>query len=75
MNLSYFVYQKALIQTFTPAFWQHNNPCEITAIEHKFKRWFCTQKSDLNVRLKISDYKNKSYSDFEWQIELIDIKG
>ena len=26
--------------------------CESTALEHKFKRWFCTQKPVLNVRFK-----------------------
>ena len=30
----------------------HNNLCELTPLEHKFKRWFCTQKPVLNVRLK-----------------------
>ena len=25
---------------------------EFTALEHKFKRWFCTQKPVLNVRFK-----------------------
>ena len=29
-----------------------NNHCEFTAIEHKFKSWFCTQKQVLNVRFK-----------------------
>ena len=41
-----------------------NNLCEFTALEHKFKRWFCTQKSVLKVRFKDFWYKrNKSNSD------------
>ena len=35
-----------------PAFWLHNNICESTALEHKFKWWFCAQKAVLNVRFK-----------------------
>ena len=33
-------------------FWLHNNLCELTALEHKFRRWFCTQKPDFNFRFK-----------------------
>ena len=33
-----YVYQKALLRT------SHNNLCELTALEHKFKRSFFTQK-------------------------------
>ena len=36
----------------TPAFWLHNNLCEFIAIEHNFKKWFCTQKLVLNDRFK-----------------------
>ena len=40
---------------FTPAFdFIHNNLCESTALEHKFYRWFCTQKQFLNVRFNDS---------------------
>jgi hypothetical protein len=44
--------RKPKYEHFTPAFWQHNNLCEFTAIEHRFKRWFCTQKPVLNFRRK-----------------------
>ena len=37
-----------------------NNPSVFTSLEHKFKRWYCTQKLALNVCLKISGKKNKS---------------
>ena len=38
---------------FKPAFWRpHNNLCEFTTLEHKFKRWLCTQKPVWNVRFK-----------------------
>ena len=36
----YFMYQKALVRTFTPAFWLQNNLCEFTAREHKLKSYF-----------------------------------
>ena len=54
------VFQQTLIQTFRTS-WRQNNFCESTAQEHKFKRWFCTQKLVLNVRSKdFCVHKNKS---------------
>jgi hypothetical protein len=47
-----FVYQKALIRTFKPAFLLQSNVCEFTAREHKVKRLFCTQNPVLNVCFK-----------------------
>ena len=46
--LNIFVYQKALIRPFHT----NLNLCEFTALEHKFKRSFCTQKPSLNVCFK-----------------------
>ena len=43
-NVNSKIYQKA--------FWLHNNLCESTAQEHNFKRWFCTQKFDWNIRFR-----------------------
>ena len=48
----------------------HNNLCEFTALEHNFKRWFCTLKPILNVRFKD---QHKFDSDLVWQIQLISI--
>ena len=48
----FMVYQKALILTFHSSFWLQNNFCEFTAPEHKFKRWFCTQKPGVKIRFK-----------------------
>ena len=45
----FFVYQKALIQTFHTSFSLKNNLCEFTIRKHKFNRWFCTEKPVLNV--------------------------
>jgi hypothetical protein len=49
-----FVYQQALIVTedVPLVFWLQSSLCEFTKVEHKFKRWFCTQKPALNVRFK-----------------------
>ena len=33
-----------MIEKFHTSFRIQNNLCEFTALEHKFKRWFCTQK-------------------------------
>ena len=29
--------------------WLHNNLCEFTELEHKFKRWLSTQKTALKI--------------------------
>ena len=47
-----FYTRKLQYEHFTPAFWLHNNFCEFSALEHKFKRWFCTQKPISNVHVK-----------------------
>ena len=47
---SYWKKKKIVALPDIPAFWLHNNLCESTALEHKFKRWFCTIKLVLNVR-------------------------
>ena len=44
-----FVYQKYLILTFHSSFWLQNNLYKVTTREHKFKRWFWTQKPVLNL--------------------------
>ena len=44
--------RKLYYEHFTPAFWVQNNLFEFTNREHKFKRWFYTQKSVWNVRFK-----------------------
>ena len=41
--LNVFVYNKALTQTI------ETNFSEFTALEHKFKKWFCTQNPVLNI--------------------------
>ena len=65
------LYQKSLKRTFKSGFWLYKILCEFTALEHKLKRKFCSQKPVLNVRLKD---RNKSDSDLVWQIQLINIK-
>ena len=48
-NNCYKVYEKVLNVICIQAFRLHNNLCEFTALDHKFKRLFCTQKLVLNV--------------------------
>ena len=48
--------RKIQYEHFTPAFWLHNNFWKFSALEHKFKRWFCSQKHVLNVRFKYFGY-------------------
>ena len=72
MILKYLYTRKLWYEYFTQAFWIHNNLCEFTALAHKFKRWFLTQKLFV---LKISGIQEKSDSDFVWQSQFMSIKG
>ena len=65
--------RKLQCEHFKRAFWLHNNLCDFTALEHKFKRWFCTQKMVLNVRLKITCIQK--LFPLVWRIQLISIRG
>ena len=54
-NVFFIPGQKSLIQIFHTVFWLHNNLCESKPLEHKFNRWFCNQKTVLNVHTKKSE--------------------
>ena len=53
LSSDYYELKESLIRTFHTSYLTiHNNACEFTALEHKFKGWFCTQKPGLNVHFK-----------------------
>ena len=58
-------YEKRGKNICTKALLLHNNLCELPALEHKFKTWFCTKKIDISIYysktfvLKISSIQKK----------------
>ena len=67
-----FVYQKAFIRTIHTSFMSPNILSEFTALEQKFKGWFCTQKPVLHVRLKDFWYIKVKYDEFNHEFLTFD---